>query len=207
MDVWSDNIRNMTIIGGSSAIGQALKPYFPDAEYLSSQDYDVCHAQAIEDNIVINLSGISDENDLSGYSVLTNNLVSVNCIGAVNILASCLQFMRKNRYGRIIFFSSICSSINLTGHGVYSASKAFIDKLVKIAALENAQYGITVNSIQLGYTGIGMSQNTPENMNRQINKTAMKRFVTPREIANVIEFMIKTGYYTGQNLKLEGGIK
>lgn len=101
--------------------------------------------------------------------------------------------------------SSVCSVINLPLHGIYSASKAFIDKLVKIAAIENAQYGITVNSIQLGYTGVGMGD--PEQNEKMRNKPSLKRFVTPREIFDTIMFIISTEYYTGQNLRLDGGIK
>ena len=112
--------------------------------------------------------------------------------------------MRSKNFGRIIFMSSVFSEINVKGYGAYSASKAFVDKLVKIAALENAQYGITVNSIQLGYTGIGMGENTPDLAKQRI---ALKRFVTMQELFNTIEYIIKTEYLTGQNIRLCGGVK
>jgi NAD(P)-dependent dehydrogenase (short-subunit alcohol dehydrogenase family) len=44
-------------------------------------------------------------------------------------------------------------------------------------------------------------------MTRQINKPALKRFCTIEEIYNAIKFIIDTEYYTGQNLRLDGGIK
>lgn len=195
------------LIGSMGAIATGLKPLIEkDYEIMmqSSRQFPIAYRDA---EIIINLAGLTQENDLSGFSVLTKKLVEVNCIGAVNILATFLPVMRHRKHGRIIFMSSVCSEINIPGTGVYSASKAFIDKLVKIAALENAQYGITVNSIQLGYTGIGMSESSEENMARQINKIALKRFCTMPELYSAIKFIIETEYYTGQNLRLDGGIR
>ena len=154
-------------------------------------------------DVIINLAGIFSEGKLSEYNLLTKKLIDVNCLGAVNILAEFLPKMNKG--GRIILFSSVYSAINVPGMGVYSASKAFVDKLVKIAALENPD--ITVNSIQLGYTGIGMGASTPKNMAKAKGKTTKKRFVTIEEIYNTIEYIINTDYLTGQNIRLDGGIR
>lgn len=203
-------MRKILLIGGSSAIGQGLLPFFDNVYWTNSHQFNVCKpdSKGWDDiDIVINLAGLSQLGDLAKHNLITKKTIEVNCTGAVNILAEFLPHMRKRKYGRIILFSSVCSEINLIGHGVYSASKAFIDKLVKIAAIENAQYGITVNSIQLGYTGIGMSESSKENMIRQIMKPALRRFVTMEEIYNALKFIIDTEYYTGQNLRLDGGIK
>jgi NAD(P)-dependent dehydrogenase (short-subunit alcohol dehydrogenase family) len=78
---------------------------------------------------------------------------------------------------------------------------------VKIAAIENAQYGITVNSIQLGYTGIGMGKLTDEAYEKAKNKSAMKRFCTMWELYKTIDYIIETEYLTGQNIRLDGGIR
>jgi NAD(P)-dependent dehydrogenase (short-subunit alcohol dehydrogenase family) len=115
--------------------------------------------------------------------------------------------MKKRGYGRIIMMSSIYSAINIKGQGVYSASKAFVDKLVQVASLENAKYGVTVNSIQLGYTGIGMGELSKDKVDVAKNKTSLKRLCTIQELWQTIEFIINTEYITGQNIKLDGGIK
>ena len=200
------------LIGGSGAIGQGLVP-------LLKEKYEVISCNSVEFplplitdfesdfEIVINLAATSFLNPLYKYHVLNKSAIEVNCFGAVNILAKFLPGMRERHYGRIIMMSSVCSEINLVEHGVYSASKAFVDKLVKIAAIENAHYGITVNSIQLGYTGIGMGESTHENMERAKNKSAMKRFCRIEEICRTIDFIIETEYLTGQNIRLDGGIK
>jgi len=192
------------IYGETSEIAQSVAEFLQRKHELIFQSSRK-QIENTDSDVVISFSGIIDESVLSCFSVVTNKLVEVNCIGAVNLLSTFLPVMQQRKYGRIIFMSSIFSEINVPGYVVYSASKAFVDKLVKIAALENAQYGITVNSIQLGYTGIGMGDHPDKEKVK--NKPALKRFVTMQELANVINFIIETEYYTGQNLKLEGGIK
>jgi len=186
------------IIGGSGGIGQGLFEYFEDTTFVNSKTYDVLKpgSENFEEfDVVINLSGLIFESPLCNYNIITKRLVDINCIGAVNILADFLPGMKKRKFGRVIMFSSIYSSINVRNMGIYSASKAFVDKLVNIAALENAEYGVTVNSIQLGYT------------EKILSKVGMKRFITMEEIYNTIQAIVNTEYLTGQNIRLDGGMR
>ena len=196
------------IIGGSGGIGQGLFEYFEDTTFVSSKTYDVLKpgSENFEEfDVVINLSGLIFESPLCNYNIITKRLVDINCIGAVNILADFLPGMKKRKFGRVIMFSSIYSSINVRNMGIYSASKAFVDKLVNIAALENAEYGVTVNSIQLGYTGLGMGD--VKDKEKILSKVGMKRFVTMEEIYNTIQAIVNTEYLTGQNIRLDGGMR
>jgi NAD(P)-dependent dehydrogenase (short-subunit alcohol dehydrogenase family) len=208
-------MKNVLLIGGSGAVGQELIKLFYEDEFTvvscSSKDFPLPHIDnryGLDDiDIVINLASSTTHGDLSINNIENEKVLLVNCLGAINILSTFLPYMRDKKYGRIIMMSSIYSSINILGEGVYSASKAFVDKLVKIAALENAQYGITVNSIQLGYTGIGMGTLASENVVKAINKTAIKRFCTIEELYKTIHYIIDTEYLTGQNIRLDGGIR
>ncbi len=214
MDLRRGSLRDMKrllLIGATGAVGQELAPLLRrDYEVIAvgSEQFSLPEAKGLyRADIVVNLAALSLLNDLSEFHILNRKLIEVNCLGAVNILATFIPDMRIRKYGRIIMMSSVCSEVNLPLHGVYSASKSFVDKLVKIAAIENAQYGITVNSIQLGYTGIGMGDNTPAELLKMKNKPAMKRFCSIFETYKAIKFIIETEYYTGQNLRLDGGIK
>jgi NAD(P)-dependent dehydrogenase (short-subunit alcohol dehydrogenase family) len=205
-------MKKVLLIGGSGAIGQELIKLFDDGFIViscSSKDFPlpVINNKFKDIDIVINLASVAMHCDLSIDDPKNRIVIDVNCLGAVNILSTFLPYMRDRKYGRIIMMSSIYSSINILGEGVYSASKAFVDKLVKIAALENAQYGITINSIQLGYTGIGMGTLASEDVIRFMNKTEMKRFCTMQELYNTIQYIIDTEYLTGQNIRLDGGIR
>jgi NAD(P)-dependent dehydrogenase (short-subunit alcohol dehydrogenase family) len=156
-------------------------------------------------DIVVSLAGMTQNNLLSEFYPRTRHTIDVNCLGAVTVLGDFLPHMIQRGYGRIIFISSIYSTMAVRGQGVYSASKAFIDRLVKTAAIENATYGITVNSIQLGFTGIGMGKmDEPE---RGLNKVGLLRYCTIEELWQTIRFIIETEYITGQNIRLDGGMK
>lgn len=206
----------MLLIGGSGAIGQRLKLCFNPNKYdvfaINSKQYDVTGAFPYRDmyedvDIIVNLSGVTQNGLLSDFNRNSRNTIITNCFGAVNILSDFLPAMIKKKYGRIIMVTSVFSEINIVEQGVYSASKAFVDKLVKIAAIENAQYKITVNSIQLGYTGIGMGQPKDIDLERARNKPALKRFCSMEELYKTIDYIIETEYLTGQNIRLDGGIK
>lgn len=198
------------LIGGRGGVGSKIAQLLPfDVIQLNSQQFPLPLIPNLyqDAEVVVNMAAITTDCTLDKYDILTRRIIEVNCLGSVNILAHFLPHMRKRKYGRIIFMSSIYSDINVKGQGVYSASKAFVDKLVKVAALENAEYGITVNSIQLGYTGLGMGDVNQALKERAKSKVALKRFVYPEEIADTIKYIIDTEYVTGQNLKLDGFTK
>jgi NAD(P)-dependent dehydrogenase (short-subunit alcohol dehydrogenase family) len=206
-----EKLLKVLLIGGSGEIGQALIDLFDIQKYkvywCDSKEFPLPMAGSrmfpwTNIDIVINLAAVMPKN-----STQFKKAILVNCLGAADILEIFLPFMRTHGYGRIIMMSSIFSKINVPGQGVYSASKAFVDKLVKIAAIENAQYGVTINSIQLGYTGIGMGEPLESDYNKAKNKPAMKRFCTMEELYRTIDYIIDTEYLTGQNIALEGGIR
>ena len=197
----------LLLTGSTGGIGRELLKFLKGYEItaVSSKDFTLPVVKRYDVDIVVHLAGMSLLNDLSEHSILNRKVIDVNCLGTINLLATYLPLMRHKGFGRVILMSSVCSEINLPLHGLYSATKAFNDKLVKIAALENAQYGVTVNSIQLGYTGVGMSDRG--SLEKQRNKPAMKRFCHMSELVNTIDYIVKTEYLTGQNIRLDGGIR
>ena len=205
-------MRKILMVGGSSKVARALFPVlwdkYPHIFAVNSAEFDLPEISYGNDynymDIVINFAAITTDHELYYGSLLDERIIDVNCLGAVRVLNYFLPHMRNRKFGRIIMMSSVYSAINVKGQGVYSASKAFVDKLVKIAALENAEYGITVNSIQLGYTGMGMGKTTQENKDKALAKVGMKRFVTMQELYNTIDYIINTEYLTGQNIRLDG---
>jgi len=187
----------MIVIGGTSAVGKMIQPFF-NGKYLSSKDFDVCNPTKIEDDTVIVLSGVAEWD-----CHCRKEVIDVNCFGAVRIMDACLPYMRKNKKGCVIFFSSIYSKINVPGTSVYSASKAFIDKFVKVISLEEAKHNIRINSIQLGYTNEGMGK-LKEDMRHRIG---LSRYCEAQDIVKTIQFIIDNQYITGQNIAIEGGIR
>lgn len=199
---------NIVLIGGSGGVGTELMRVIDHAKYnvkiLRKDDFNVAftefHQYLADADVVVNLAGVFDANPL--------DMVLVNCYGAYNVITLCSGFMKERSFGRIIMMSSVFSTISMPQTAMYSASKAFIDKLVSVMALENAEYGVTINSIQLGYTGVGMGARVSNDVYiKSKNKPAMKRFCSSEEIYRTIEYIIETPYLTGAHIRLDGGVR
>ena len=215
------NKKNIVLIGASSGIGKELSKIIDKSKYniikTTSKDLDITSISQTDEffknkkvDILINLAGqkydfaLNEKNTYPYYK----NMVDVNIIGSLNLLSSCLDNMRERRYGRIIFISSVFSVLNIPKQGVYSATKTFLDKIVKTSSLENIKYGVTSNTIQLGYCNWGMGLRTSEeNIEKAKNKIGLKRFIKIEELYSTIEYLINNEYVTGQNIRIDGGIR
>jgi NAD(P)-dependent dehydrogenase (short-subunit alcohol dehydrogenase family) len=115
--------------------------------------------------------------------------------------------MRENNYGRIILSSSILADHPVISTSIYAGCKGFIDSLTKTVSVENANKNININSLQLGYFDGGLTYKIPESFREKIkNNIPAKRWGTIEELYNTINYMINTGYFTGQNVNISGGI-
>ena len=213
--------KNIALIGASSGIGKELSKIIDNSKYniikTTSKDLDITSISQtdkfFEENtidILINLAGqkydfaLNEKNTYPYYK----DMIDVNIIGSLNLLSSCLNSMRERQYGRIIFISSVFSVLNIPKQGVYSATKTFLDKIVKTSSLENIRHGVTSNTIQLGYCGWGMGlRTTKENIEKAKNKIGLKRFIKIEELYSTIEYIINNEYVTGQNIRIDGGIR
>ena len=211
----------LVVFGGSGGLGSKLvgglnKDY--DVMSLSSKDVDVTNFDEVKDffsnnkvESVLNLSGYNYNMILHKYtkdkSIEVKKQIEINIEGNLNILANCLPSMRENKYGRIILISSILSSKPVVGTSVYSGCKAFIDNLVKTFTVENIRYGVTCNSIQLGYFDGGMTYEIPESVRDNFKKNIpLKRWGKIIELENTIRYLINTEYVSGFNMKINGGL-
>ena len=219
------------IIGASRGIGKSLYDMFKEHRYdvigtyctdnndnmdllhLDSTDLVEVNRFAEEYNanrvVLINCAGISynafaHKSDLEKW----RKVVEVNLIGTFNVIHSFLPYMRENKWGRIINFSSVVTKMPTPGVSAYAASKSALIGLTKTLSIENAMLGITVNSINLGYTNAGMGiKDVPEKYREIItDKIPEKRFCEPVEIFNTIEYIIKTEYLSGSIIDLNGGL-
>lgn len=214
-------MKTIAVFGGTGGLGIKLTPLLKkkyNVVSLSSKDIDITNFEKMEQffkfntvDIVINLAGINYDVFLGKiYStdmVEVERVLDVNIKGNINLLANCLPNMINRKYGRIIGISSVLSEINIPSTAIYSTTKAAMDKLYQVANKENLRFGITCNTIQLGYWEVGMiEQLTPEFQEKVKKSIGLRRFGKIEELYNAIDFMIETEYYCGNNMKLNGGI-
>lgn len=157
---------------------------------------------------LINCAGIS-YNAFAHKSAVEDwsRVIEVNLNGTFYLIRALLPFMREANYGRIINLSSIVAQAGVMGTSAYAASKAGLNGMIKSIALENAQKGITINNINLGYFKVGMINTVPQEMQEQIKtKIAVKEFGEPKNIFNTINYIRETSYLNGSCIDLNGGL-
>lgn len=214
-------MKKMVVFGGTGGLGEKLLPLLTkkyNVISLGSKDVDITDFNQVlnffnnnDIDIVLNLSGKKydvflneiTENDLPQI----NDMINVNIMGNINILSACLPNMIKKREGRIISISSVFADMNIPKNSIYCASKAFLDRLINVANRENIKYGVTCNTIQLGYWDGGMSYNV-DNKYQELSKEkiGLKRWGRTEELFNTIVFIIENEYICGTNLKIDGGL-
>jgi len=214
-------MKKILIVGGTGGLGEKVFELMSDCYEITSvgsNDFDIRNINQCEDffknknfDIVINFAGLNYDTFIhkinSDNIENVQNLLDVNIKGTINLVSTALKSMREKKYGRIILISSVLSDTNIVGTGVYSSCKSFIDKFVKNVSLENIKYGITANTLQLGYFDGGMTYRIPQEHIESIKKTiGLGRFGKIDEIVKAIEFLINTEYTTGINLKIDGNI-
>ena len=110
----------------------------------------VCHAAGIlRDRMVFNMS--EEEWD---------DVIRVHLYGAFNLVRQAVPHMMRQRYGRILLFSSVSALGNL-GQANYSAAKAGQIGLALSLAKELAPYNITANAVLPG-ADTRMTEGMPE---------------------------------------------
>jgi 3-oxoacyl-[acyl-carrier protein] reductase len=139
-----------------------------------------------------------------------DRVLAVNLRGTFLAAQACLKPMKAQRYGRMVFTSSITGPrVTSPGHGHYSASKAGINGFIRAAALEFAGYGITVNGVEPGnILTEGMKQHRSAEFIRGMEESVpLGRLGTPRDIANAVLFLASddADYVTGTTIVVDGG--
>jgi len=135
--------------------------------------------------------------------------LEVNLTGTFFCTQAAASHMAKRQYGRIVNISSVAGLIGPIDLAAYGASKAGVIGLTRAAALDLADYGITVNAIAPGpiETELMLGAWTAEALRERPQHGAIARFGTVDEIAHVALFLAsaESGFITGVTISADGG--
>lgn len=215
MDERDKKIKTIVAFGGSGGLAQKTLPYLKNynIKYLSSKECDVRDYAQVEQHMkgsdgCIYFSVVNHDNLIANLNeVEVKHSVDVNVLGFINVLKASANEYKTKGLGRVIYISSILSSNPIRGTSIYAASKSFCETMVKVYAQENAKFGITCNSIQLGYFDAGLVYKVPEPVISNVKQSIpLKRFGDCMELSILIESILKNDYLSGANIKLAGGL-
>jgi 3-oxoacyl-[acyl-carrier protein] reductase len=133
----------------------------------------------------------------------------------VNVVAPLLWMQRflpllQQSSGSIVNISSITAAMSPTGTGVYPPSKAALEAMTRMAAVEFGPLGVRCNAVGPGIVpteGTLAHYGDDETRTRRGRTLPAQRFGRPEDVADVVSFFCSDAarYVTGQVIYVDGG--
>jgi len=159
-------------------------------------------------DILINNAGIASMNAMLLTPLETARRVfETNLIGTFLLCREAARVMQRQKYGRIVNFTTVAVPLKLAGEAVYAASKAGVTTLTEVLARELGSHDITVNAIGPTPIRTDLIRAVPEEkLERLLERQAIRRFAEFDDVANVVDFFIRpqSAMVTGQTVYLGG---
>lgn len=162
-------------------------------------------------DVLINNAGMASLN----HSLLTpvstvKNLFDTNFLGTFINSRQAVKLMQKNKFGRIINFSTVAVPLNLEGEAIYASSKSAVEQFTKVFAKEISSMGITINLVGPTPIQTDLIKAVPKSkIDELLNQQSIKRLGKFEDVINVINFFIQkeSNFITGQTIYLGGVFK
>ncbi len=172
-------------------------------------------------DVLVNNAGIQHVAAIEEFPVgKWDQIIAINLSSAFHTMRAAIPAMKEKRHGRIINVASAHGLIASPFKAAYVAAKHGIMGLTKTAALELAEFGVTVNAICPGYVltplvekqipdtakarGISEAQVKSDVM---LKFQPTKEFVAVEEVAAVALFLASDAarQITGTHISIDGG--
>ncbi|MBN8912457.1 MAG: glucose 1-dehydrogenase [Rhizobiales bacterium] len=163
-------------------------------------------------DVVVNNAGLNVRSDFRHLSDADwVKIREVNLDGVVRIARDAFGLLKASNAGSLINVSSIMGQRGLRQLAGYSATKGAVTALTKALAVEYAPYNIRVNALAPGYIDTALTERFLKNplvSKALLDKTPLRRFGTPEEIARAALFFASedSAYVTGAELAVDGGM-
>ena len=223
--------RTAIVTGGASGIGAAVVERFKE-EGARTVIFDIKSEPAVD---ITDYAAVKKAVDAAGpVDVLVNNagwdmfrpflktdppfwqkIISLNLVGAMNVLHCVLPGMVERGRGKVVTVASDAGRVGSSGEAPYSACKGGLIALTKTLARELAGKGICLNVVCPGLTETGMLEQfmqgagNPERLREAYRRAIpMGRLGKPQDLPGAILFFASddADFITGQVLSVSGGL-
>ena len=169
-------------------------------------------------DVLIANAGILSIGTIGGMSAqMWEEMIAINLTGVFHAMRAVIPHMTKAGYGRIVATSSVAGRMGSQNLGHYSAAKWGVLGLVKSAALETLEHGITVNAVTPPMVNTAMVmteemrelflpgiENPTEQQVREAYAIAPMKasWVEPSDISRSVLFLVspESRYMTGETI-------
>ncbi len=171
-------------------------------------------------DVLVNNAGIAPSASVLKTSLATfKQVLDVNLTGPFLCLQAVLPEMIERRWGRVVNVASTAAKTALRYTSAYCASKHGLLGLTRVAALEVAEKGVTVNAVCPSWVLTEMVERASDRIAQTTKLDAAAaleslkrlnpqgRFIAPEEVADVVAFLCSPGAggINGQAWNIDGG--
>lgn len=163
-------------------------------------------------DILVNNAGMSQLESLADFSEDNwDRTMNVNLKAPFLLSQEFAKGMMERKSGKIIHISSVAAVHAVEEHAAYCVSKAGLNMLAKMMALEWGPYNIQTNAIMPTVVWTEMGQRVwgaPEKHEPMLARIPAHRFVKPEEVAELTVFLAGPGsdMICGQTIAVDGGL-
>jgi 3-oxoacyl-[acyl-carrier protein] reductase len=137
------------------------------------------------------------------------HVLDTNLTGTYRLVKAVAGPMLRNRWGRIVFISSVVAMSGSAGQANYAASKAGLIGLARSLAREFGPRGVTCNVIAPGFIETDMTADLGDERRDEVRDSIpLNRMGSAEDVAATVEFLTSDagGYITGAVIPVDGGL-